>query len=447
MIISSGLMSHEDMVNVRREKLREILLKEEMGLIHEVIDQAQHGDDARMDDMRRTIEEIHKEEEEQRLALLAQKRMQQYVMGSALLREELSKKAIIEAKQINLAQMAENEVKRQAEKELDDFWHQMMLKEVQAKMQRDVEETKRRCLLQENDTHVLMKQMAGKSAMEEQKKRIWQEDVEHTARLREVIRKEELDKMERDRQKKEELKKELLEQIRLAKTRLAEEDRHEKEMDRLRALITAEELAREEAAIVETTAAFRSELLAHLEYLETLKKQEEKRNIEIDRLVQQSLNEAAARRDKAVKKFKEVRQKLMQDVLEGREKQLRMKREMEKKEEEDRLLEKEMLEKEIEMEAKLTANAKKEERERVLCYKKELEEQWKLKDETRRKEIEEGKKMYLEELKRQDDEYNKMMDVSQIAVSHPFKILLNECATRYAAEKEGKCTCPPPLDE
>lgn len=432
------------MVNVRREKLREILLKEEMGLIHEVIDQAQHGDDARMDDMRRTIEEIHKEEEEQRLALLAEKKMQQYMMGSALLREELSRKAVIEAKQINLAQMAENEVKRQAEKELDNFWHQMMLKEVEAKMKRDVEETKRRCLVQENDIHVLLKQIAGKSAMEEQRRRIREEDVEHMQRLREVIRKEELDKVERDRQKKEDLKKELLEQIRLAKTRLAEEDRHEKEMDRLRGVIAAEELAREEAAIVETTAALRSELLAYLEYLESLKKQEVRRNVEIDRLVQQSLNEASVRRDKAVKRFKEVRQKLLQDVLDGREEQLRIKREKEKKEEEDRSLEKEMLEKEIEMEAKLTANAKKEERERMLCYKKELEEQWKLKDETRRTEMEEGKKMYLEELKRENDEYNKRMDISQIAVPHPFKFLLKECATRYAAEKEGKCTCPPP---
>lgn len=435
------------MVNVRREKLREILLKEEMGLIHEVIDQAQHGDDARMDDMRRTIEEIHKEEEEQRLALLAQKRMQQYVMGSALFREELSKKAVIEAKQINLVQMTENEVKRQAEKELDNFWHQMMLKEVEAKKQRDVEETKRRCLVQENDTEILMKQMAGKLALEEERKRIRQEDVEHMERLCEAVRKEELDKAERDRQKKEELKNDLLEQIRLAKTRMTEEDHHEKEMDRLRGVITAEELAREEAAIVETTAAFRSELLAYFEYLENLKKQEERRNLEIDQLVEQSLKEAAAKRDEAVKRYKEVRKKLLQDVIEGREQQLRIKCEKKKKEEEDRLLEKEMLEKEIEMEAKLTANAKKEERERMLCYKKELMEQWKLKDETRRKEIEEGKKMYVDELKRQNDEYNKIMDVPQVTAPHPFKILLKECATRHAAEKEGKCTCPPLLDE
>lgn len=435
------------MVNVRREKLREILLKEEMGLIHEVIDQAQHGADARMDDMRRTIEEIHKEEEEQRLALLAKKRLQQYMMGSALLREEMSKRAIIEAKQINLVQMVENEAKKRAEKELDDFWHQMMLKEVEAKKQRDVEEAKRRCLLQEQDNLVLLKQIAGKSALEEHKKQIRQEDVEHMERLREVIRKEDLDKLEKDRERKEKMKEDLLEQIQLAKARLAEQDRHEKEIDHLREVIVTEELAREEAAMVETTAAFRAELLAYLEYLEKLKKQEERRNVEIDRLVQQSLDETAARRDKAVKRFNEARQKLLQDAIEGRELQMRMKCERERKEEEDRLLEKEMLEKEIEIEAKLTANAKKEERERILCYKKELEEQWKCKDETRRKEAEEEKKMYLEELKRQTDEYNKMMDVSQIAIPHPFKILLKECATRYAAEKEGKCTCSSPSDD
>lgn len=437
-------------MNARREKLRDLLLKEEMGLIHEVIHQAQHGDDARMDDMRQRIEEIQREEEEKRLALVAAKRVQQRVAQLPEIRERLSKKSVIDAKLVNLAQMADNEAKRQADRELDNLWHQLMLKEVEAKEQRDVEEAKRRCLTEQANMTILANQVAGKLALEEQKKQIHVEDREHMQRLLEKLRQEDLENVERERRKREELKKDLQEQILMAKRKLAEQARHEAEMDRLRGTIAAEELAKERSAIKESSAVLRKELLAYIEYLEDLRKEEARRNAEVDKIIEKSLQDAASKRSLAVQKFKEARRKILDDVLRGREEQLRMKNENEKKEMEARRLEKETLEKEIESEAKLTAYVKKEKKEKMLCYRKDLEEQWQRAEDAKRREAEEEKKMYLEELKRQE-EYEKLteelLEASEIVVPHPFKILLKECAARYAAEKEGQCYCPPPLDE
>lgn len=437
-------------MNARREKLRDLLLKEEMGLIHEVIQQAQHGGDARMDDMRQRIEEIQREEEEKRLAVVAAKRVQQRVAESQEIRERISKKSVIDAKLVNLAQMADNEAKRQADVELDNLWHQLMLKEVEAKKQRDVEEAKRRCLTEQSNLTILANQVAGKLALEEQRKQIHVEDREHMQRLLEKLRQEDLENVERERRKREELKKDLQEQILMAKRKLAEQARHETEMDRLRGTIAAEELAKERSDIKESSAALRKELLAYIEYLEDLRKEEARRNAEVDKLMEKSLHEAASERNQVVQKFKAARRKILDDVLRGREQQLRMKNENERRAMEARRLEKETLEKQIESEAKLTAYAKKEKKEKMLCYRKDLEEQWKLAEDAKRREAEEEKKMYLEELKRQE-EYEKLteelLEASEIVVPHPFKILLRECAARYAAEKEGQCYCPPPLDE
>ncbi|XP_017876446.1 trichohyalin-like [Ceratina calcarata] len=448
--VQQGLAEYEDTVNTRREKLREILLKEEMGLIHEVIYQAQHGDDARMDEIRRRTEEIRKEQEEQRLALVAAKRMQQYLLQCVEVREKLSKKSTIEAKQSNLAQMADNEAKRQAEKELEGMWHQLMLKEVEAKKEREVEEAKRRILVQESDMSILANQVAGKLALEEQKKQVTQEDAEHLKRLLEEFHQEELRKFEIERENREKLKKELQEQILIAKRKLAEESRHEAEMDRMREMIAAEELAKEQASIKESSAALRKELLAFIEYLEELRKEEAKREVEMDRIIEESLKCVSYRRDQAVRKFKQAREKIMRDVLEGREEQMKLKGEREEEEQRQRRLEKEMLEAEIESEAKLAAHAKEERKNKMLRYRKELEDQWKWTEDKRRQELETDKKMYLEELKRQE-EYQKLTDellnASENITPHPFKILLRECAARYAAEKEGRCYCPPPLVE
>ncbi|XP_076753367.1 uncharacterized protein LOC143424891 [Xylocopa sonorina] len=418
--------------------------------MHEVIDQAQHGDDARMDEIRRRTEEIRREQEEQRLAIVAAKRMQRYLAQCPEVRGKLSKKSTVEAKLGNLAQMADNEAKKEAVRELDQLWHQLMLKEVEAKKEREVEEAKRRCLLEQGAVAVLAKQVAGKLALEEQKKLVQEEDKEHLERLWEKLREEERLKLEKERQSREKLKKELQEQILIANRKLAEQARHEAEMDRMRQIIAAEELAKERTSIKESSAALRKELLAYLQYLEDLRKEEAKREAEVDRIVEESLKDVAARRDLAVKKFRETKERILRDVLRGREEQMRIKCEKEKEELRQRQLEKEMVEKQIESEAKLAACAKKEEKDRMLRYKKELEEQWKWSENARRREAEEDERIRLEELKRQEEYKNlteELLNASENITPHPFKILLKECQARYAAEKEGQCYCPPPPSE
>ncbi|XP_076634447.1 cilia- and flagella-associated protein 53 [Colletes latitarsis] len=446
--VQQGLATYEEGVKARREKLRELLLREQMGLTREVVEQAQHGDDDRMNEMRQKTEELRRRQEEQRLALVAAKRMQQYIAQCPDLREKIVKKYTTEAKEINLVQMEDNAAKRRAEEETEKLWHALMLREVEAKKEREAEEAKKRCLANQEATTTLAMQMAGKLALDERKKQVQKEDREYLDCLLEVMRREELENLEKARQKRENLKKDLQEQILIAKRQLAERARREAELDNLRQTITDEELAKERDTIKEASAALRNELLAYLGYMENLRKEEARRNIELDRIVEEEMKKANAKRDLARKESKEAKQRGLRECLRGLDEQLRLKCEKEREEQERRKLEKEAMEKEIELEGKLAARAREEARNRRQCYKKELEEQWSHADDARRRELEEEEKLRLEESKRQQ-EYQRLTEelllASENITPHPFKILLKECAARYAAEKEGQCYCPPSL--
>lgn len=435
-------------MNARREKLREVLLREEMSLTREVVEQAQHGDDARMDEMRERSEDLRRHQEEQRLEVVAAKRMQQYLAQCPDIRAKLVKKSLMEAKLGNLAQMADNEAIRRGEKALDKLWQEVMSKELEAEDEKEREKERKRCLLRQEAIADLAMQMAEKLALEEQKKQELREDREALARLLETVRQEELKNLEKERQNRKNLKKDLQEQVLKANRRLAAQAQRETEMDRLRQTIAAEELAKEKSSIRETSAALRQELLAYLQYLENIRKEEARRELEVDRIVEQSLKDANAIRDLARKKAKEARQSNLQAVIRGREEQLRLKCEKEKEELEQRRLENAAFDREMELEAKLAALAKEEARNRMLSYRKDLEDQRKRVDELRQREAEENKKLQLEELKQQE-EYKrlteKLLEASEDITPHPFKILLRECAARYAAEKEGHCYCPPPV--
>ncbi|XP_015431286.1 PREDICTED: vicilin-like seed storage protein At2g18540 [Dufourea novaeangliae] len=412
------------------------------------MDQAQHGDDARMEEMRQRTEELQRQQEAQRLALVAAKKTQQYLSQCPDIRERVVKQYTVEVKEGNLIQMAENEAKRQADEEVERLWHNLMLKDVEAKKEREVEEAKKRSLQDRDMVTTLEKQIAGRLLLEEQKKQVQKEDKEYVECLIEEMRKDEVQRAENIRIKRQVLKRDLQEQVLNAKRRLAEQACREREIDRLRDNLVADEIAKERRKMKESSTVLRNELLAYLRYLEDLRKEEARRNLAVDRIVEESMKKANARRDLAVKRFKEARQRGLQEVLRSREEQMRLKCQMDREEEERRRLEKEEVEKEIEMEAKLAARAKEEAKDRKLRYKQYLEEQQKHADEARRRETEEEERWHQEEVKRREESLkltNELLMASENIIPHPFKALLKQCIARYEAEKNNQCDCLYPL--
>lgn len=418
-------------------------------MTREIVEEAQRGEDARLVEIRARMEELRKRRSEEDEAMVAAKRMQQYLARCPDVKKELSKRSAIDAKRCNVAQMADNEAKRSAEKELDALWHELMLKELEAKRREEAEEAGRRILARQETTCTLAKQVANKLALEEKRKRVREDERAHLEQLWEEVRCAELRNLGTERQKREKLKSELEEQILTTKRYLVERAREEAAVDRMLQTLAEEELAKEQTRAQESTAALRTELFAYLKYLEDLRQEEARRNLEVEAIFRQSGADVEARRALAVKRFKEARQRALQEVLRGREEQLRAKREAEEAERRLKSAEREELERQIEMDANLTAMEVRVSRQKAFRYGLALKEQQEYVETMRRRESEEDRRIHQAEIKRQEDEYqmltDELLNASENITPHPFKILLKECAARHAAEREGRCYCPPAL--
>ncbi|XP_024870602.1 trichohyalin-like [Temnothorax curvispinosus] len=428
--VQRDMSAYEENLQARREKLRDLVSSEEANLMREITEVARQDECARFEEKLARIEKLRKRHEEEHEATVAAKQMQRYLASCPDIKQELSRRSAIDAKQCNVAQMASNVARRLAEKELDAVWHEIMLRDTEGRRHKETEESERRALAKQETVSTLAQQVVDKLAQEDEKKRVERDEREHLERLCEDMRRAELRDLEIERQKREKLKEELEEQILTTRKFLAERAREETMVDRELRMLAEEELAREKDRAKQDTAALRAELDSYLEYLENLQREEVKRDLEVEAVVRRSHEDIEARREVAREKFKEARRRAAQEVLRDREEQLKARQEAEKREQRLKMVEREALERQIEMDADLAATEQKENRQKALRYGLELEEQRRCVETTRRHELEEERRYRQAEMKKQEEEYrrlaDKLLNASESITPHPFKALLKE---------------------
>lgn len=442
-----GMKAYDEGINIRREKLRAMILVEEAALTKEVVDQAQHGGDSRIDEMRARVEELRKQREEEHQATVAAKRMQQYLACCVEARTLKTQKLTRDAKYCNLVQISENEAKRRSERELDALWHCLMLKEVEAKREREVEEAKRRELATKMIRGSLDNQIAGLRALEAEERQVKIEQQEALQRLWENIRMEEQRNLEIENRNRQKLKEDLEEQLMKRQKILAERAAEENAMDKMFSQLGQAELEEEKNEKSLTAERLRQEMFAYLANLEAIREEEARRSAEVDAIIEESYKNVEARRTLAIRKFKEARARSLREVIAGRQVQLQEKhavKEREKKRDEEEAL---ALQKELDLDARLNELAEIEKRQRAKQYGNQLKAQQNYVDAVRRREKEEADRIYKDGLKR-EEEYQRqtkiLLEASEHITPHAFKILLKECAARHNAEQKGQCYCPPP---
>ncbi|KAL0104109.1 hypothetical protein PUN28_017067 [Cardiocondyla obscurior] len=425
------MSEYEKNLQVRREKLRDLVSREEVNLTKEIAELAQRDERAQFEAKLARIEELKKQQEKEHETTVAAKQMQRYLASCPDVKQELSRRRAIDAKQCNVAQMADNETRRLTEKELDAVWHAIMVRDTEAKKHREKKEFERRTLAQQEIVSTLAKQVADKLALKGEKEQIERDEQKHLERLYEDMRQEELKNLEIEKQKREKLKKELDEQILMTKESIVKRARKEAIMDREYKMLAVEELAREKARAKQDTAALRVELDSYMKYLEKLQQEEVKRKLEAESLIRQSHENIEAKRELALIKFNEARRRAAQEVLRSREEQLKERQEAEKREQLLKIEEREAFEKQIEMDADMAATKQKENRQKTLGYGLELKEQQRCVETTRRHELEEERQYHQAEMKRQAEAHqrlaDKLLNASESITPHPFKALLKEC--------------------
>jgi len=442
------MLAYEESLEARREKLRDLVLTEETNLTREIVEETQRGNDVRLEEMRAKTEELRKRREEEREAIVTAKRMQQYLRTCQDIQQTCSKRATIDAKRCNVVQMAENETRKTEETELEALWHRLMMAELEAKKREEEAEAAKRASMQQEVYSTLAKQMEDKLMLVEEEKRVLKKEREDLEQLWEEVRQTERRNLEMEQQKRKILKRELEEQILSAKRFFTERARMEAAVDQEFRTLAEKEVATEKKRTQKDVTSFRDEILIYLKYLEDLRQEEARRNMEVETIVQRSYEDAETRRRLVLEKSRQARERLMQDVLRIRGEQLREKQEAQEEEHRLEMEEREELEKHVEMSAKLDAIERQSNRERNLSYALELKEQHEKLEAAKRRELEEERRQQ-DEAKNREEECQRLTDellnVSENLTPHPFKAFVQQCAARRAAEREEGSYCPPAL--
>ncbi|XP_030767092.1 cilia- and flagella-associated protein 53-like [Sitophilus oryzae] len=397
---------------------QDLLCKEERQYYYETVDSAQKGSDLKMEEKKQRAEMLKAKREAERLEIVHQKRIEQYRQRCQELRPHLAKKNLMESKYSQLQQMRENEARRESDRELDQMWHELTMKEIEAKLHVWDSQVK-----QKEMKRIEMNQAAVEERMEMEK-------------VSEQLRREEIEVLDAKRRKRDAAAKELLEQIAIEEQLHAQRKKEEDAVDRSFNTLAQLELEREKAAIQDTTAQAKRETALyrkHLKQLEEERKLEEKKLME---LLDIHRKQVEAKQAEARCKVVEAKRKLQQDVLMERAEQLKYKKQEAEEQLKHKEAENELLKMAYETNERLQAESDRLEKMATMQYRADLNKQIEYNNVLRLREKEELERQ-LAEGQREEEKYRKivqdiLMGEIEAGVKHPFR----------RAMEQTDCYCP-----
>ncbi|XP_014488083.1 PREDICTED: trichohyalin-like [Dinoponera quadriceps] len=364
-----GVSAYEEGLRMRRRRLRDLLLDEQSDLSWQLTEGARRTEVARAEEARAAAEELRDRRERERSAYVAAKRQQQCSASCQVAREEYSKGCAINAKLSNIAQIADNEARKSAARELEALWRRATQRRLETEMLQEMRDSARRTSMRLELARALAEQVAEKSAVqEEEKRKLRQSELERSERLCEESRLADSRDLQLRRQRQRELKRELEEGMLAARQQREERAREEAAAERAERAMFEERSTR-------NVGSLRTESTAYVGYLEDLRRDEVKRERELEAVVECLRADAEARRELARRELEEARERGLRKVLHAREEQVRARRDAQATERRLKAEEREALERQIESDAKLIATEKRESEQKAYRYGLELKEQ------------------------------------------------------------------------
>ncbi|CAG5131035.1 unnamed protein product [Candidula unifasciata] len=314
--------ANECTLECRREKLQNMLANEEACYMKEIEEQKETVLE-RQAKMRERAKFLKDKRESERLAFAQQKYDQQFREQCEELRSALSKKHYEEICLDRLDQLQQKEEAALERQAYDDMyarlWEQDMLEKA-AREEREVKELHER---NRGTLEIQRKQMAALEAQRQEEKKLKEEEAQ--------IMKEQqaLWKLEDEMKKKEKIQKQnetrvMLERTLAAKARKkAKEEQEQLAFDVKMLEQLLHESHHETVEAMERKRELREEDRRYREYLRKLLEEENARQKELDKFIQQEVDAAWEKRMEQWRKEKMARKLLMNEVMEGRAKQLK----------------------------------------------------------------------------------------------------------------------------
>ncbi|XP_003389146.1 PREDICTED: cilia- and flagella-associated protein 53-like [Amphimedon queenslandica] len=305
----------------RRDKLRALLQSEEEQYMSEIAVK-QETTLERQAKMRERARQLREQREQQRLALVDEKLEQRWRNQCEEMRALLTRKHRDEVFTDRAYQLKLNAEKREREKQEEKMYAKMWQEDIDAKCKREEMEEAQKIERNRQMLKVLTLQTAAMEKNKEELRNLKEQEAAHLREEAALRVLEEHHAREEKKRSQEQRRAELNLSLRLKLKRKAREAQEELAMD----MKLLEEMLKKSSDEATEHQERRQELCREMQqyrtYLAEQKKEEEKREKEVDQLLTIEVEKQWGQRLAQWKKEREARKKLLNDVVQTRQKQI-----------------------------------------------------------------------------------------------------------------------------
>lgn len=420
-LIQRGTFSLED----RRERLKEMLLAEEQQYIEEM-EAKEETTLERQAKMRERAKFLKEKREQERLKLVEEKLDQRWRDNCEELRSTLSQRHQDEVFVERHEQLKMKEEKKKKELEVDKFYADLWAEDIQIKSMRE-EQTAREQMERNRETlKVLQVQIAACEKQREDEEKLKEMEAQWLKEEAKLRAEEEKWLQEEKLRKQKAAKRSREVSIRLKKEKEAKEKQEELALDMKILEKLLDDTRNEVKEETQRKREMREENLRFMQYCAMNRKEDEEREKELERIVNEEVEKKWAQTIKQYKMERDARQKLLANVMKSREQQIEERKRISEKEQEAEIAERDALLAAIEEHKRLEADNQERIKNRNIGYQRDLDMQIDYQRRVKAKEIEEEEREFRMGQEAEAEYQRKLkeaLDRPTIDKVHPMRIM------------------------
>lgn len=376
--------------------------------------------------MRERAKFLKEKREQERLKLVDEKLDQRWRDNCEELRSTLSQRHQDEVFVERHEQLKMKEEKKKKELEVDKFYADLWAEDIQIKSMRE-EQTAREQIERNRETlKVLQVQIAACEKQREDEEKLKEMEAQwlkEEAKLRE----EEEKWLQEEKLRKQKAAKRSREvSIRLKKEKEAKEKQEELALDMKILEKLLDDTRNEVKEETQRKREMREENLRFMQYCAMNRKEDEEREKELERIVNEEVEKKWAQTIKQYKMERDARQKLLANVMKSREQQIEERKRIAEKEQEAEITERDALLAAIEEHKRLEAENQERIKNRNIGYQRDLDMQIDYQRRVKAKEIEEEEREFRMGQEAEAEYQRKLkeaLDRPTIDKVHPLRIM------------------------
>ncbi|KAL0279667.1 UNVERIFIED_CONTAM: hypothetical protein PYX00_001172 [Menopon gallinae] len=415
--VRAASMCTDHLLNQKRDKLRKLLLAEEEAYAKEYVALCQAANEAKQEAVRRKAIEIKAKRERESRELVERKLMEMKIQDCETARTIRSQKALKMVKKDQLWQIKEKYVLKEAQREEERMYHDMMMKNLLALKERDEEHAKLQLIKRLEAKETFIEQLKYKEIKSEKERRLKEFEKRQMEEEVRKSRMEEEKEAEERRRKNAQRIAEYQEYLMREREIKERRRREEEEIDRAYTKLMQIEGEKEKLKVESNKERFKREMENYLESYKEIQKMRILEDQRTNELVEELSAKIREQQDQHRRSVILAKRELHNMVLRERAEQVKEKKEREKREEEVRNQEIELLNLQIEQQRKIREEYEKRCEVKRLEYRRQLIEQI--------KEAEEAKARK----KCEEEEYARLMRLEEERRIEETKAILDQCCS------------------